>query len=94
MADARMLFAELNAESDTCFWLDSNGLSRFSFLGTGRHSLVHRAGQGGFEALKPVSCAGAPDRRHRPSVRQCRAGAVGYFGYEMKAECGVDRARM
>jgi para-aminobenzoate synthetase len=92
MADAEVLFAEFFAESDTCFWLDSNGLSRFSFLGTGRHTLVHRAGQGGFEALASELRRARIDDTGLPFG--FAGGYVGYFGYEMKAECGADQAHV
>jgi para-aminobenzoate synthetase len=88
--DAEVLFAEFFADSDTCFWLDSNGLSRFSFLGTGRDPLVHRAGQGGFEALAGELLRARIDDSGLPFG--FTGGYVGYFGYEMKAECGADQA--
>jgi para-aminobenzoate synthetase len=92
LPDAEAVFAEFFAASDACFWLDGNGLSRFSFLGTGRHTLVHQAGEGGFAALA------AELRRFRIGKTDLpfgfAGGYVGYFGYEMKAECGADQAHV
>jgi para-aminobenzoate synthetase len=88
--DAETLFAEFFASSDTCFWLDSNGLSRFSYLGTGTRTLVHRAGAGGFDALAGELRRSRADETGLPF--SFAGGYVGYFGYEMKAECGADQA--
>jgi para-aminobenzoate synthetase len=95
--DTETMFAALFDSSPTCFWLDSAGLSRFSFLGDGSgplsETLTHRVGGGDvFEVL---------DRRLRerrlpdPGLPFDFAGGyVGYFGYEMKADCGADAAHV
>jgi len=95
--DTETMFAALFDSSPTCFWLDSAGLSRFSFLGDGSgplsETLTHRVGGGdGFELL---------DRRLRerrlpdPGLPfDFTGGYVGYFGYEMKADCGADAAHV
>jgi para-aminobenzoate synthetase len=92
LPDEEAVFAEFFAASDTCFWLDSNGLSRFSFLGTGRPALVHRAGSGGFDALDGELRRSRIDGTGLPFG--FAGGYVGYFGYEMKAECGAGQAHV
>jgi para-aminobenzoate synthetase len=92
LPDAEAVFAEFFAGLDTCFWLDSNGLSRFSFLGSGRHPLVHDVGEGGFDALAGELRRSRVEETGLPFG--FAGGYVGYFGYEMKAECGADQAHI
>ncbi|SFS97316.1 aminodeoxychorismate synthase component I [Saccharopolyspora flava] len=94
--DAEAVFARLYADSARAFWLDSSrveeGLSRFSFLGDDSgplsETLVHRVGSG-----EPVLDRLQRELRDReieapPLPFDFTGGYVGYFGYELKAECG------
>jgi para-aminobenzoate synthetase len=92
LADAEAVFAELFASSRTCFWLDGNGQSRFSYLGTGRRTLVHRAGEGALDALAAELRRTRIDNPGLPF--SFAAGYVGYFGYEIKGECGADQTHV
>ncbi|MEB3371417.1 aminodeoxychorismate synthase component I [Saccharopolyspora mangrovi] len=95
--DAESAFAQLFSRSENAFWLDSSrveaGLSRFSFLGDDSgplgETLVYRVGSGDEPVL---------DRLQR-ELQRCEieapplpfdftGGYVGYFGYELKADCG------
>lgn len=94
--DPEQVFFHLYRDEPFAFWLDSSrveqGLARFSFIGanTGPLSQViqHEAthGESIFERLdhelQRMACA-APEL---PFDFNC--GFVGYFGYEIKAECG------
>ncbi|HSK50778.1 MAG TPA: aminodeoxychorismate synthase component I [Solirubrobacterales bacterium] len=98
--DAEAAFVALYGGSREAFWLDSalpGGDARFSFMGdaSGPHAqvLIHEVGAGG------ESLFGRLDRELRrlppldaalPFDFQC--GLAGYLGYELKAECGGERA--
>jgi para-aminobenzoate synthetase len=98
--DPESAFVSLYGESENAFWLDGvegGEGARFSFMGDDGGPLgkvvFHRVGEGGsifdrlaeeLERLKPVS---APEL---PFEFQC--GLAGWLGYELKAECGGDRA--
>ena len=96
--DAELAFARLHGERGDAFWLDSSRIgegARFSFIGApgplGR-VLTHEAGEGEsiFDRL------GSELDRLRLSSPQLpfgfNCGFVGWFGYELKAECGGSAA--
>ncbi|MFR9731779.1 aminodeoxychorismate synthase component I [Saccharopolyspora sp. MS10] len=96
--DAEAAFALLFAGSPEAFWLDSArlvpGTARFSFLGDGSGPLAetirHRVG----ERPSIFDRLGAELARRRVRAPELPfdfvGGFVGYFGYELKAECGGD----
>ncbi len=99
-ADPEAAFVEFYGESENAFWLDSSRSgegARFSFMGDdggplGR-TIFHQVGEceSVFELLgrelERLGPASAPDL---PFDFQC--GLAGWFGYELKAECGGDAA--
>lgn len=100
LVDPETAFVELYGESENAFWLDSSRGgegARFSFIGDDGGALgktiLHRVGEEGpiFERLarelERLESVAAPDL---PFEFQC--GFAGWFGYELKAECGGDTA--
>ncbi|MGW0892489.1 aminodeoxychorismate synthase component I [Saccharopolyspora sp. NPDC002578] len=95
--DAEAAFAQLHAASADAFWLDSSrvrpGLSRFSYLGDAAGPLAevvrHRVGPGQESIFDRLRRELARRHVHAPEVPfDFVGGYVGYFGYELKAECG------
>ncbi|WP_258346140.1 aminodeoxychorismate synthase component I [Saccharopolyspora gregorii] len=96
--DAEAAFAALFAASPDAFWLDSAqvvpGTSRFSFLGDGSGPLAetvrHRTGDEP-SIFDRLDAELARRRVRAPELPfDFVGGYVGYFGYELKAECGGD----
>ncbi|WP_159944427.1 MULTISPECIES: aminodeoxychorismate synthase component I [unclassified Nocardiopsis] len=106
--DTEAAFARLYGGAEYAFWLDSSrpeGPARFSFLGAATGEiLTYRVGGAvrvraadGTESTEPGSVFDALDRRvPRPAPSglpfDFNGGYVGYLGYELKADCGADRA--
>lgn len=87
MPDAEAAFLAWLAEEPQAFWLDSArvipGLSRWSFLGTGRPGPASLDGLQ--NALRRAECCAAKgDDLPFPF----RGGWVGWIGYEAKGQCG------
>jgi para-aminobenzoate synthetase len=84
------LFRGLFAEEKYSFWLDSSlvtARSRFSYMGASSQVFKGRAGEGVFEWLQQSLLR---NRVQSPPVPfPFIGGYVGYFGYELKAECGA-----
>jgi para-aminobenzoate synthetase len=84
------LFRGLFAEEKYSFWLDSSlvtARSRFSYMGASTQVFKARAGEGVFEWLQQSLLR---NRVQSPPVPfPFIGGYVGYFGYELKAECGA-----
>ena len=91
--DPELIFCNIYGKSDPAFWLDSNDLSRFSFMGDGQGPnsflLSYRTQElqeGIFDYLKMEIAA---RKCHCPEIPfDFNGGFVGYLGYEIKAECG------
>lgn len=95
--DAEAAFAELFAASADAFWLDSSrarpGLARFSYLGDADGPLAevvrHRVGTGQESIFDRLRRELGRRHVHAPELPfDFVGGYVGYFGYELKAECG------
>jgi len=97
-SDAERAFVALYGGSDPAFWLDSSSdAGRFSFMGDASGPL-------GSVLRHDVEAGGEPlfDRLARELSRLClpvadlpfdfQCGFAGYLGYELKAECGGQRA--
>ena len=84
------LFRGLFAEEQYSFWLDSSLVtdrSRFSYMGASDDVYQGRAGEGVFDWLRQSL---RQTRVNAPSVPfPFTGGYIGYFGYELKAECGA-----
>ncbi len=84
------LFRGLFAEEKYSFWLDSSlvtARNRFSYMGASDEVYQGRAGEGVFEWLQQSLLR---NRVQGPPVPfPFIGGYVGYFGYELKAECGA-----
>ena len=103
--DTAVAFRELFGDNEFAFWLDSAGTSRFSFLGAPDEILRYRTGTGRIDVCRNGnwSTEPAPDiftvlreRLDRLDIRPPEdapfdfpTGYVGYFGYELKSECGA-----
>ncbi|MEV4646752.1 aminodeoxychorismate synthase component I [Saccharopolyspora sp. NPDC049357] len=95
--DTESAFTRLFSESENAFWLDSSrveeGLSRFSFLGDDSgplsETLVYRVGSGDEPVLDRLQGELARREIEAPPLPfDFTGGYVGYFGYELKADCG------
>ena len=100
LVDPEQAFVSLYGESENAFWLDSSAGgegARFSFMGddTGPlgKTILHRVGEGDsvfgrlaeeLESRRTVAVPGLPF--------EFQCGFAGWFGYELKAECGGDAA--
>jgi para-aminobenzoate synthetase len=100
--DPEAAFAGLYGDSTNSFWLDSarlDGGARFSFMGDDRgplgHVVTYAVSEGDGETIF--------DRLRREQARlrdivpadlpfDFACGFVGYLGYELKADCGGERA--
>ena len=98
LVDPEQAFVSLYGASENAFWLDSSAGgegARFSFMGDDRgplgKTICHRVGEGEsiFERLaselEGLRSVAVPEL---PFEFQC--GSAGWFGYELKAECGGD----
>jgi para-aminobenzoate synthetase len=87
---AEDLFRGLFAEEQYSFWLDSSLVadrSRFSYMGASNDVYRGRADEGVFDWLQESLLQ---TRVTAPPVPfPFTGGYVGYFGYELKAECGA-----
>ena len=99
LVDPETAFVELYGESKNAFWLDSSRPgegARFSYIGddAGRlgKAVYHRVGEGEpiFDRLARELTGSSPAGPELPFEFRC--GLVGWFGYELKAECGGDAA--
>jgi para-aminobenzoate synthetase len=88
------LFRGLFAQEQHSFWLDSSLItdrSRFSYMGASNEVYQGRAGDGVFDWLQRSL---VQTRVQAPPVPfPFTGGYVGYFGYELKAECGAINKR-
>jgi para-aminobenzoate synthetase len=84
------LFRALFANAPYSFWLDSSLIterSRFSYMGASDQVHTSRPGEKVFDWLEKAL---RQTRIEAPSVPfPFTGGYVGYFGYELKAECGA-----
>ena len=100
LVDPEQAFVSLYGESENAFWLDSSRTGesgRFSFIGDDGgplgKTMLHRVGEGRsiFERLADeLASFEATPLSGLPFEFQC--GLAGWFGYELKAECGGDAA--
>src|SRR5690554_650162 len=85
--EAEMAYLSCFAEEPNAFWLDSAkvvpGLSRWSFLGTGR------PGPGSLDELDNALASVSLEGGEAPFP--FRGGWVGWIGYEAKEQCGYPR---
>jgi len=91
--DPELIFCNIYGQSNPAFWLDSNELSRFSFMGDGQGAnsfLVEHHTQAQseniFDYLKSEIAKRSCNSETIPF--DFNGGFVGYLGYELKAECG------
>jgi para-aminobenzoate synthetase len=99
LVDPEAAFVELYGESENAFWLDSSRVgegARFSFMGDDGGPLgktvIHRVGasESIFDRLAQEPAGPPPVDPELPFEFQC--GFAGWFGYELKAECGGEAA--
>ena len=86
--EPEVVFDQLFRQSEYAFWLDSNGIDRFSIMGSATRC-VSAAGGSFFDWLSgELDTVGAV----ADVPFDFTLGWVGYLGYELKSECGGDAA--
>ncbi|MFI9384291.1 aminodeoxychorismate synthase component I [Kutzneria sp. NPDC052558] len=86
--DPEVVFGQLFRDAENAFWLDSNGIDRFSIMGSASRCVTAADGSffdwlaGKLGAVRAV--ADVPF--------DFTLGWIGYLGYELKSECGGDAA--
>ena len=84
--DPELVFDQLFRRAEYAFWLDSNGIDRFSIMGAGSRHVT--ASDGSFFDWLDGELAGTRAIADVPF--DFTLGWIGYLGYELKAECGGD----
>ncbi|MBB5893718.1 aminodeoxychorismate synthase component I [Kutzneria kofuensis] len=89
-AEPEAVFDQLFRAAKHAFWLDSNGIGRFSIMGSASRCVTSADVNGSFFDWLAAELAGV---KAIPDVPfDFALGWVGYLGYELKAECGGDAA--
>ena len=84
--DPEVVFDQLFRTSQYAFWLDSNGIDRFSIMGSASRHVT--ASDGSFFDWLDGELAGTRAIADVPF--DFALGWIGYLGYELKSECGGD----
>jgi para-aminobenzoate synthetase len=84
------VFDQLFRDAANAFWLDSNGIGRFSIMGAGSRRVTSSDVDGSFFDWLAGELAGVRTIADVPF--DFTLGWIGYLGYELKSECGGEAA--
>ncbi|MEV6602684.1 aminodeoxychorismate synthase component I [Kutzneria sp. NPDC051319] len=90
LMDQESVFDQLFRRSEHAFWLDSNGIGRFSIMGSASRCVTPADVDGSFFDWLAAELGGVKAIADVPF--DFTLGWVGYLGYELKSECGGDAA--
>jgi para-aminobenzoate synthetase len=88
--DPEAVFAQLFRDAEHAFWLDSNGIGRFSIMGSATRCVTSTDVEGSFFDWLSAELGAVEAIVDVPF--DFTLGWVGYLGYELKSECGGDAA--
>lgn len=88
--DPEAVFDQLFRAAENAFWLDSNGIGRFSIMGSAARRVTSSDVDGSFFDWLSTELAGVHAVADVPF--DFTLGWIGYLGYELKSECGGEAA--
>ncbi len=95
--DPEVVFTGLYSQKENAFWLDSSkvekGLSRFSYMGETKEIIDYSLDSGATDIFSDLNHRLQEIKTEKTEVPfDFVGGFIGYFGYELKALCGFNKA--